>query len=242
MNRTKTAIVLVATLIVVSVPMLWQHREIIRLRQELSDAREATTRPDSAAATAMANQSPDEDTQHKREEMELEVLRLRGAQARAVRAEVEAARLKLQVERQSSQSAGDRSDTTAPVADALIAYLGSPVQAPANMEPAYTREGLLGAIQLAARNAGIALKKVQVDDSEFPFLLGVECEEGDFEKLKEQIKKMDGYAYNGSVGSHSLNAFSIVPGPAFPPGTGQIIRRRTMLREQAFFDKLQAQE
>src|SRR5260370_26187871 len=109
MNRTKTAIVLVATLIVVSVPILWQHREIIRLRQELSDAREATTRPDSAAATAMANQSPDEDTQHKREEMELEVLRLRGAQARAVRAEAEAAQLKLQGERLSGQSPVGRS-------------------------------------------------------------------------------------------------------------------------------------
>src|SRR5712692_3566427 len=124
MNRTKTAIVLVATLIVVSVPILLQHREILRLRQELSDAREATTRPDSAAATAMANQSPDEDTQHKREEMELEVLRLRGAQARAVRAEAEAAQLKLQVERQSLPSAADRSAATAPVADALIGYLG----------------------------------------------------------------------------------------------------------------------
>src|SRR5260370_33299430 len=143
MNRTKTAIVLVATLIVVSVPVSWQHREILRLRQELSDAREATTRPDSAAATAMANQSPDEDTQHKREEMELEVLRLRGAQARAVRAEAEAAQLKLQVERLSSQSAGDRSETNAPVANALLAYPGSAGPAPADIETAVPREGLL---------------------------------------------------------------------------------------------------
>src|SRR5260370_35353662 len=89
MNRTKTAIVLVATLIVVSVPMLWQHREIIRLRQELSDPREATTRPDSAAGTAMANQSPGEEAEDQRGERGLEVLRPPGAQARGVRAEAE---------------------------------------------------------------------------------------------------------------------------------------------------------
>src|SRR5258708_31943385 len=130
MNRTKTAIVLVATLIVVSVPMLLQHREIIRLRQELSDAREATTRPDSAAASAMADQSPDEDTQHKREEMELEVLRLRGAQARAVRPEAEAAQLKLQVERQSWSSAVNRAGTSPPAAGSPTALLSGTGPAP----------------------------------------------------------------------------------------------------------------
>jgi hypothetical protein len=131
----------------------------------------------------------------------------------------------------------------------LIEYLGNPVEPPANMDARYKKEGLISAIQLAARNAGITVKKVAVDDSEYPFLVGVICEGDDFSKLKNQIKKMDGYEYNGSVGndvnsdgSDTCNVFSIVPDRAYPQEAQQQIDHRRTLRQQVFYDKLMVQE
>ncbi len=124
----------------------------------------------------------------------------------------------------------------------LLEYLGSPVEPAANMDARYTKGGLSSAIQLAARGAGISLKKVAIDDSEFPFLVGVTCGESDFLKLTEQIKKMDGYEYNGGTGSHTCNAFSIVPYRAYPPEASQHIHHRLVLRQQVFYDKLSAQK
>jgi hypothetical protein len=74
----------------------------------------------------------------------------------------------------------------------LLAYLGAPVPPPADMDAKYTKEGLSKAVQLAARKAGIKLKKVMIDDSEFPFLVGIVCEGPDFPKRKAQFNKMDG--------------------------------------------------
>jgi hypothetical protein len=125
---------------------------------------------------------------------------------------------------------------------ALLEYLGSPVEPPANMDARYTKEGLINTIQLAARNAGITLKNVAIDDSEYPFLVGVICGESDFSKLKDQIKPMDGYHYNGSVGNDTCHAFSLVPFQANPREAGQHIAHRLMLRQQVFYDKLSAQE
>ena len=117
------------------------------------------------------------------------------------------------------------------------------------MDAKYTKEGLINAIQLAARNAGITVKKVVIEDSEYPFLVGVICGGSDAAKLKDQIRKLDGYAYNGSIGndtnadgSDTCNAFSIVPSRAYPLGAGQRIYHRTWLRQQVFYDKLSAQE
>ncbi len=125
---------------------------------------------------------------------------------------------------------------------ALLEYLGNPIEPATNMDARYAREGLSNAIQLAARGAGISLKKVAIDDSEFPFLVGVICGESDFLKLKEQIKKMDGYEYNGGTGSHTCNAFSIVPYRAYPSEASQHIHHRLVLRQQMFHDKLSARE
>ena len=68
-------------------------------------------------------------------------------------------------------------------------------------------------VQRAARNAGVVLNIVAIDDSEFPFLLGVKCAENDFDKVTEQIKKLDRYNYSGSVSSHEYRAFNLVPYP-----------------------------
>jgi len=121
---------------------------------------------------------------------------------------------------------------------ALLEYLGDPVEPPADMNAAYSKEGLIKAVQTAARNADVSVQRVEVDDSEFPFLVGVICQEGDYSKLKEQFRKMDGYEYNGSVGSDTRNAFNLVPHRAFPSEVSQRISHRTTLREQIFYDKI----
>lgn len=125
----------------------------------------------------------------------------------------------------------------------LLQYLGNPVEPSTNLDARYTKQGLINAIQLAARNAGVALKKVAIDDSEYPFLVGISiiCGESDFQNLKNQITKIDGYAYNGGTGSHTCYAFSLVPYEVYPPEKSQGIHRRLLLRQQVFQDKLSTQ-
>jgi len=68
----------------------------------------------------------------------------------------------------------------------MFDYLGNPVAPPANTDVAYTKEGLASAMQDAAQAANITLTKVEIDDSEFPFLVGVVCAgKGDMAKLKD---------------------------------------------------------
>jgi hypothetical protein len=123
---------------------------------------------------------------------------------------------------------------------AVFDYLGNPVSPPAGLDPAYTKAGLSKTINLAARNAGVTLKKIEIDDSEFPCLVGVISEAGDFEKLEAQIRKLTG-EFSGSVGSPDCHAFSIVPWRAFPADTAQRIGRRLGVREQMLYDKLSGQ-
>jgi hypothetical protein len=120
----------------------------------------------------------------------------------------------------------------------LLEYLGDPVAPPADMDAAYTKDGLIKAVQTAARNAGITLKRIEIDDSEYPFLVGVICKEGDYSKLKDQLRKMEGYAYNGSVGSNTHNAMNIVPYRVMPPALFERVSHRTGLRMEVLHDKI----
>jgi hypothetical protein len=124
----------------------------------------------------------------------------------------------------------------------LFEYLGDPVDPPANMDAAYTKDGLINAIQTAARKAGIPVKRVEVEDSEFPFLVGLVCKEGDFSKLTEQLRKLAAYEYNGCISTSTHSAFNMVPYRVFPSQVSQRISHRTGLRCQIFFDKLTAHE
>jgi hypothetical protein len=121
----------------------------------------------------------------------------------------------------------------------LFDYLGNPVAPPPDMDAAYTREGLTHAMQAAAQNAAISLVKLEIDDSEFPFLVGVVfAKQGDKEKLKEQIGKAAAYASSGGVGGDTSYAMNIVPYRAFPSDFSQRIYRRMMLREAVLYDKI----
>jgi len=121
---------------------------------------------------------------------------------------------------------------------ALLQYLGEPVEPPADLDAAYSKEGLIKAVQTAARNAGISLKRVEIDDSEFPFLVGVICKDGDYAQLTEQFGKMSPYEYGGSVGSHTHNALNLVPWRAFPQQASERISHRLGVRMQVFQAKL----
>jgi hypothetical protein len=139
----------------------------------------------------------------------------------------------------SSAGAESRLPTGPGPNQVLFEYLGEAVEPPANLNPAYTRAGLLEAMRTATEKAGVSLKKIEIDDSEFPFLIGVICDDNDFEtKLKEQFKKMDGYEYTGSVSSHSHRAFNIVPWREFPAQSSERIGRRLMLRQRVLFDRI----
>ncbi len=131
---------------------------------------------------------------------------------------------------------------------ALFEYLGNPVMPPSNMDERYTATALTGVILLAAQNAGITVKSVAVDDSEFPFIVGVICQGSDAGKLKNALKIMPGYEYGGGIGddshvdgSDTCNVFNIVPYHAFPQGTVDQIYHRLMLREAVFYDQISNQ-
>ncbi len=116
----------------------------------------------------------------------------------------------------------------------LLEYLGEPVGAPADLPAAYTKDAMIQAIRTAAVEAGVTLTRIEIEDSEFPFLLGI-SHEGDFEKFKANLKKTAMYDYPGSVGSHNSSVFTIVPYRAYPPNLAERISHRLMLREQVFF-------
>jgi hypothetical protein len=122
--------------------------------------------------------------------------------------------------------------------EALFEYLGDPVEPPVDMDAAYTKDGLTKAIETAARKAGISVKRIEIDDSEYPFLVGLICKEGDYSKLTDQLRKMDAYEFNGGISSHTCAAFNLVPYRVFPSAAGERISHRTGLRQQVLYAKI----
>ena len=121
----------------------------------------------------------------------------------------------------------------------LFDYLGNPVTPPEDMDAAYTKAGLTQALQLAAQTAGISLARIEIDDSEFPFLVGVTFgDKGDKDKLTEQLRKLPAYNFTGGVGGETSYAMNLVPYPAFPKDAGRQIYHRLMLRETILHDKI----
>jgi hypothetical protein len=136
-----------------------------------------------------------------------------------------------------SASSEDEQVSSAGANQVLFNYLGNPVAPPSDMDPAYTKEGLEQGMKTAAQNAGITLVRVHIDDSEFPFLIGVIfANPGDKPKLKKQIQKMPPYAISGGVGDEITYAMNIVR--HFPPNVSQRIGRRMLLREAVLYEKL----
>ena len=211
--------------------------ENARLRHNLT-AQEQDSSSSSLGVASNADEKPTETQQKRLQELESEVMRLRGVAGRATRAEAEVAQLKSALESRQLPTPASVPDANSN-SNAFITYLGEAVPPPSNIDPAYTKEGLLNAIQQAAQLAGVSLKKAEIETSEFPFLAGVVCDnDADFEKLKAQFKNMPAYEYGGASSSHGSYAFNITPHRSYPSEAGQRIGRRTMLRMQMFFDQL----
>jgi hypothetical protein len=121
---------------------------------------------------------------------------------------------------------------------AILEYLGGPVMPPAWIEKPYTRQGLSDALKAAARNASVTLKHLEIEDSEFPFLVGIICADGDYDKLVDEIKKMPDYEERGGVSTPTCHAINLIPWRVFPSESSQRAGRRLLLREQMFFDRL----
>jgi RNA polymerase sigma factor (sigma-70 family) len=122
---------------------------------------------------------------------------------------------------------------------AMLDYLGNPTPPPPNFDAAYSKEGLISALQNAAQAANISLKKIVIDDSEFPFLVGVEVEnKSDLRKLKDQMATMGGYNYTGGVGGNTSFVMNITPFDQYPAGRKHDIDNRLSLRELMLSDKM----
>ena len=240
MSNTKALIVAAAIVAAFSTIFL-QHRQNAALVQEMAAFKEEKARIESKSAPAQAAVI-DESTQRKIQELESEVTRLRGIAVRVAGATSEVAQLRAELQRLRSGQPRLTADSSDFNVDPLAQYIGSSVTAPVNLDPAYSKQGLAGAVQAAGDKAGITLKKIAVDDSEFPFLLGITSEPGDWEKLKAQFKTMNGYEYFGSVGDDTSHTFSMTPSTAYPAGSSQNITRRMTLRMQAFYNKFTAGE
>jgi len=121
----------------------------------------------------------------------------------------------------------------------LFDYLGDPVAPPATLDAAYTKQGLTRGVQTAAQAAGISLVTLELDDSEFPCLVGVVCaSRDDRQKLEDQISKMPGYNYNGGWGGNDRRAMNLVPVNAWPTEARRRIWHRIPLREQILGERI----
>jgi len=126
---------------------------------------------------------------------------------------------------------------------AMFDFLGSPVLPPPNLDFAYTKQGLINAVQSAAQSANITLAKVVIDDSEFPCLVGVLFQnKGDDEKLKGELRKLADYNYSGSVSGDGAAAMNIIPYNSYPADARQSILNRRQVREAMLYQKITAQQ
>jgi hypothetical protein len=192
-----------------------------------------------AAATSFSNQLAvigEENRDLKASGPQTEVLKLRG--------EVAALRSSLtEAESRRIASATLPASAAQPENEPLLRYLGDPVPADVNTNPAFTKPGLTVAVRKAADSAGIEIKSLEIDDSEFPPLIGIKCNSAeDLEKLQQQLRNLPGYQYGGSTSSQAAAAFSLVPYESVPDSMRDRVMHRVMVRRSMFFDSLASRQ
>jgi hypothetical protein len=127
---------------------------------------------------------------------------------------------------------------------ALLAYLGNPVPPPADMDSRYNKENLAKAFTRLCQNTDLAITKLSVDDSEFPFLVYGTLAGSHTLPEAPVFEEQKGYTYGGSVRGSSGEgstyfAVNMVPNNQFPADKKQACHRRLMLRLQVLADKAQ---
>lgn len=135
----------------------------------------------------------------------------------------------------SAATTGDWSATSGN--QALWHYLGDAVPPPAQVAARYTAQGLSNAVIAAAGAAGV-VAQVEIDESEYPFLVGVICSRPSYARLMQELCRDKAYVDQGSVGNETCQAMNIVPYSAFPSGSSERISHRLTVRMQMFNERL----
>jgi hypothetical protein len=119
---------------------------------------------------------------------------------------------------------------------AIMAFLGNPIPAPANLDAKYSPTNLIAAFTAMSGKAGWPIQRLAVDDSEFPFLLyGVLA--GRHELGDRDIREVKGYEYGGSVRGNTAAgstyfSLNITPRDQYPSDLIAPCNRRLMVRLQ----------
>ena len=127
---------------------------------------------------------------------------------------------------------------------ALLAYLGNPIPPSADMDSRYNKENLLKVFTTVCQKADLAITKLAVDDSEFPFLVYGTWAGNHTLPKAPVFEEQKGYTRGGSVrgsfgGGSSYFAVNMVPDSQFPADKEQACHRRLMIRLQMLADKAQ---
>lgn len=121
---------------------------------------------------------------------------------------------------------------------AIMAYLGNPVPAPANLDAKYSPTNLTAAFTALSRRASWRVEKLAVDDSEFPFLVyGMLAGKHDFREIEKGLREMSGYNYGGSVvgttgDGSTYFSLNMIPYDQYPRDQRRACGRRLMVRLQ----------
>ena len=138
----------------------------------------------------------------------------------------------------------DRAGASARSNRLIMAYLGDPVRPPANLSEAYSPANLLAVFTAVCKKRGVEIKKLKVDDSEFPFLVsGILAGKPDLGALETDVRQTNGYAHGGAVvGStgdgSTYFSMNIIPYNQYPPGQAAACSRRLMVRLQMLSDAI----
>jgi len=122
----------------------------------------------------------------------------------------------------------------------IAAYLGAPVSAPVGLDHMYSPEEISAVFCDLAETLGIKVDKLEVDTTEFPFVIHGRVKSTAGGSFLEKINSewtIPGYTYGGSVTGSTIDgstyfALNIIPSSAYPPGQAEVIGRRLMIRLQ----------
>ena len=126
----------------------------------------------------------------------------------------------------------------------IMDYLGDPVRPPAHLSETYSPANLLAVFTAVSKKRGVEIKKLKVDDSEFPFLIsGILAGKPDLGALETDVRQTNGYAYGGAVvgsmgDSSTYFSMNIIPYNQYPAGQAAACSRRLMVRLQMLADAI----
>jgi hypothetical protein len=138
----------------------------------------------------------------------------------------------------------DRTDTSTRHNRSIMDYLGDPVRPPAALNETYSPVNLLAVFTALSKKCGLEIKNLEVDDSEFPFLIyGILAGKPNFGPFETDLRQLKGYDYGGSVvGSTAAGStyfsMNIIPHNQYPPGQIVACNRRLVVRLQMLADAI----